>query len=420
MQRIILEFIYCLLLANFAVAQSQYTGEHIFDTNVKSLKVAPVGKPYSPAIISLADDDTRLNVNFDYIDYDVHYLRYSVTHCNADWQPSGLLASEYVSGFNLADITDYKQSSSTFVHYYNYNFSLPNDELQLSKSGNYLLSVYEQDSPDKILFQTRFSVCENLVTVTADVTSRTDIDYNNEHQQVSFEVTYRPGVIANPYNELTAVVSQNSRDDNEAFVTTPMMVSTGKATYEHNRALIFPAGNEYRRMETVNTHLLTMGVQGIQYFEPYYHATLFPDRMRVEQPYLYDQTQYGRFTIRNAESDDSNTEADYMITHFALLTDEKLSGGNVFLQGEFTKGLPAEACLMHYADGSYTCDIMLKQGAYNYQYLWVPDGSSVGETSRIEGNKFQTINEYLIKIYARPSGERYDHFVGYGIAFGGR
>ena len=94
---------------------------HIFDNNVHSLKVYLASNMYIPPVLMMNGDD-HLVVNFDYIDYDVHYLRYSVTHCNADWQPSQLVESEYVSGFNYADIDDYAHSEATYVHYYNYQF----------------------------------------------------------------------------------------------------------------------------------------------------------------------------------------------------------------------------------------------------------------------------------------------------------
>ena len=408
-----------MLLAGQAMAQAVNTLPQVLDSKVKSVQIAPSSNLYLPPIYVMGSDDV-LNITFDYLDYDVHYLRYSVRHCNANWQPSVLVPSEYVSGFNEADITDYAQSNSTFVHYYNYNFTLPNADMQFYKSGNYLLTVYEQDNPEKVLFQARLAVCENTVAVHVDATSRTDVDYNDRHQQVSFTVDYKQGLIADPYNELTAVVSQNSRLDNEVYLTRPFMVSPGQVTYDHYRSLIFPAGNEYRRIETVNLHSLNMGVERVQYFEPYYHATLRVDEARAASPYLYDKTQHGHFTIRNAESDYSATESDYLVTHFSLDCD-RMTGGKIYVQGAFTQGLPAADCEMHYdqPSGTYTCDMLLKQGAYNYQYLWVPNGSSVGQTGPIEGDKYQTTNEYLVKIYDRPSGERYDRLIGYsGDRFG--
>ena len=335
-KRLIISLVCCCLVALFNMGQAVVdTRPHIFDSNVRSLKVALTNNMYIPPILMLNGED-RLLVNFDYLGYDVHYLRYSVTHCNADWQPSQLVESEYVSGFNYADIEDYEPCEATYVHYYNYQFALPNDDMELLVSGNYLLTVYEQDDPSNILFQTRFSVCEGKVNVAAQVTSRTDVEYNNRFQQVSFNVRYKPNQIKDPYTEFTCVVSQNSRDDNAVTVTRPMMVGVDHATYEHNRDLIFPAGNEFRRFETVFAHNLNMGVQAIRYYEPMYHAMLMVDQPRNETQYLYDQTQFVRFTIRNGETrGESALQADYMVTHFTLDAGGKLNGGNVLLYGEF-------------------------------------------------------------------------------------
>lgn len=394
----------------------------ILDNNVRSLKVSLASNMYIPPVLMMNGDD-RLVVNFDYLDYDVHYLRYSVTHCNADWQPSQLVESEYVSGFNYADINDYAQSEATYVHYYNYQFMLPNDDMDFLVSGNYLLSVYEQDDPDNILFQTRFSVCEGKVGVYPQVTSRTDVEYNNRYQQVSFDVRFKSGQIKDPYSEFTCIVTQNSRQDNAVVVKRPLTVGVDHVTYDHNRDLIFPAGNEFRRFETVNAHNINMGVQSIRYFDPIYHATLLVDEPRNEIQYLYDKTQFGRFTIRNAETrGKSAVEADYMITHFTLDVGGKLNGGNVWLCGEFTEGYPASMAMMKYdaSSGCYTNDFLLKQGAYNYMYLWVPDGTTVGQTGKIEGDHYETVNEYLVMVYDRPMGERYDRLVGYGVAYSGK
>ena len=152
-RKIILPFCIALMTLSVMAQNRVDTRVHIFDNNVRSLKVSLASNMYIPPILMMGSDD-RLIVNFDYLDYDVHYLRYSVTHCNADWQPSQLLESEYVSGFNYADIDDYAQSEATYVHYYNYQFVLPNSDMEFLVCGNYMLSVYEQDDPDNILFQT--------------------------------------------------------------------------------------------------------------------------------------------------------------------------------------------------------------------------------------------------------------------------
>lgn len=403
------------------VAQAVDTRMKIVDPNVRTIKVAPLSNMYMPPVVMMGTGDA-IGVEFDYMEFDEHYLRYSVQHCNADWQPSQLVESEYVEGFNYGDITDYDHSQATFVQYCHYSFSVPNDDFVITKSGNYLLTVYEQDDPDKVLFQTRFSLCERQVDVMATASSNTDIDYNGEHQQVSVELGYKNGEIKDPYNELKLVVSQNSRTDDYRVITRPLMVEIGKVTYDHNAQLIFNAGNEYRRIETVNPKGYNLGNVRIAYFEPYYHATLPVDVPRASSQYFYDQTQHGRFTVRNSETDNSATEADYVVTHFVLDTGGPLTGGKIYLDGEFLQGYPQGVAEMKYdaATGCYTNDLMLKQGAYNYQYLWVPAGSSVGLTSRIEGDKYQTVNQYNVYVYNHPMGERYDRLVGFGIAVSGR
>ena len=64
--------------------------------------------------------------------------------------------------------------------------------------------------------------------------------------------------------------------------------------------------------------------------------------------------------------------------------------------------------------------LLLKQGSYNYQYLFLPDGGSTASAGPIEGNYYETVNEYLVKVYHRPQGVRYDKLIGIGMGYSGR
>ena len=423
--RNIVAFIVMLSVAVFSLsadaAERMETRTMTFDPNFRSLQVKLEGNDYFPPIITRGNDD-HITISFDELKDDVTYLRYSLVHCNADWQPSDLVESEYVDGFNYAEIDNYEYSSGTFSQFIHYSFTLPNEDMQMLVSGNYLVKVYRENEPEKTLLQARFSVCENEVSVAATVTSRTDIDYNREHQQVSFVVDTKNYHVRDMYSDLKAYVTQNSRIDNEVMVSHPMMATSTTATFSHIRSLIFPAGNEFRRIETVATNYHTMGVEQMEYHHPFYHATLRTDYPRSGEAYLYDRTQFGRYTIRNAEADNSATSADYIVTHFVLNTGGPVTGGKIYLDGEFNNHLFTPSSLMKYdsASGCYVADMFLKQGAYNYQYLFLPDGSDKAITAHIEGDKYQTINEYLVRIYNRKPGERYDRFIGYGIAFSGK
>ena len=287
--------------------------------------------------------------------------------------------------------------------------------MRLKLSGNYLVNVYDTDADDstRSVLTTGFSVLDPQVSVSAQVSTNTDIDHNLSHQQVSFSIAHRGYTIRNPQTELKAVVRQNNRMDNQVSDLRPSYISTDRITYEHNHALIFKAGNEYRRFETVSTRYLPLGVEDLRLHDPYYHATLYTAQPRTAN-YIYDQDQDGHYLIRYDQAQDQDTEADYFFVHFSLSCPEPLAGGDLYLQGAFTGGRFDESTRLSYdpATRTYQTVQLLKQGAYNYLYLFLPDGSDRGSTAQVEGDFHQTENEYLILIYHRPFGLRYDKLIG--------
>lgn len=409
-----------LAIAASVAAYATDTRTAIFDNNFRSLRACTESNYYAPPVVEL-DGDDRVRIEFDEMSPEMRYMRYSLLHCDANWQPSQLVESDYVDGFNEADIEEYDFSSGTFANYVHYGISLPNEDMPILLSGNYLLRVYPEEDSENTLLQVRFSIVEKAVDIFAEVTSRTDIDYNKSHQQVTVTVDTKDYRVENMYADLKVVVTQNARSDNEAIVTNPLRVSSNKAFFEHDRKLIFPAGNEFRRFEMTTTNYIGMGIDRYAYHDPFYHAELKIDEPRCYGSYTYDQTQYGRFTIRESNAFDSNTGADYMIVHFALDIPRQ-SGGDIFVDGEFTQHNFTNANRMHFneATNRYELDMPLKQGAYNYQYLWLPHGSKAALTAPIEGDFYQTVNEYQIKVYNRRLGERYDRLIGYTVLYSGQ
>lgn len=334
-------------------------------------------------------------------------------HCNANWQPSGLLDSEFLDGFNEGTIDNYEFSQATTAHYVHYSFTIPNEQVSPRISGNYLLKIYPEDDPDKTLIQVRFMLSEATAHTTVEAAAQTDIDYNKAHQQLSITVDTDGAQVDDPFNDLIVVAGQNGRLDNERMLRHPLRVQGRKAIYEHSTPLIFEAGNEYRRFETVSTNYPGMGVESIDFFDPYYNFTLYGDERRDDEPYVYDQTQNGRYFVREYNSDNSDTEADYVVVHFSLDYPNE-TGAMIFLDGDFTQRRFDDNARMfyNYATGRYERAMLLKQGAYNYQYLIVPPGAKRGYTNAIEGDKYQTINEYNVRVYHRRRGERYDRLIG--------
>ncbi|MDE6283474.1 MAG: DUF5103 domain-containing protein [Muribaculaceae bacterium] len=391
------------------------TSTTIFDSSIRSLTVNIEGNRIAPPVLTL-DGTDRLIIGFDILGEDRNYLRYSIIHCSALWQPEELVDAEVFDGFNYADINDYTFSRGTTTHYVHYNITLPNDEYRFRISGNYLLRVYPEDDPDYTMLQVRFMVQEGAVNVGGSITTSTDIDYNASHQQLSLDIDTRNTYIRDPNTDLRIVVAQNGREDNRVILDRPSRMMGTRLIYEHIPALIFPAGNEYRRIETVNNLYPGMGVDHIEFHAPRYYHIVNTDKPRVHRPYQYDSTQHGRYFIREYNSDNSDAEADYVLTLFTLDM-LRIPDGDVYLDGDFMLRRFDSTSRMEYnpEELRYEKLLLLKQGAYNYQYLFLPDGSPRAFTAPIEGDHYQTVNEYTIYVYYRAPGDRYDRLLGFGM-----
>lgn len=405
-----LAFMMCVAVACCRAADIG-TAHGVVASTFHTLQMA-VNDDFMALPVIALDGFDRLTVSFDELSDTHRYLRYSVVHCNHQWQPDGHLAdSEILEGFNEGTVDDWEYSRGTVVHYVHYKITLPDENFSFKASGNYLLRVYDESDSDAVLLQVRFFVAESVAAVESDVSACTDIDYLGAHQQLSIEVDTRSRDIAGRLDDVVVVVGQNGRYDNEVTAGIPTTVTGTTLRYEHMPSLIFDAGNEYRRMETVSLLVPGMHVAEIAYVDTVYEVWLDADFPRDE--YAYDQTQSGRYVVRNSEvRGNSDTEADYVLTHFQLESPH-IPDADVFIEGDLTCRALDGQSLMEYnpATGCYEKSLLLKQGSYNYQYLTVKNGESVGKTGPMEGDFHPTLNEYVVKVYYRPHGSRYDRLL---------
>ena len=201
----------CSILHSLAMEPAN-TSNAIFSPSFHTLQTHLAHNDQLPPIMVLGTDDSIV-VSFDELSDDRRYMRYELIHCDSRWRPDGLVAPEYLDGFNEGVVDDYAFSQATTTHYVNYRIVLPNKDMQLRLSGNYLLRVYDENDPDKTLLQTRFSVVEPMVKIRGSVSSRTDIDYNDAHQQLTLEIDAEGMPVHNMYSDLRVVVVQNGRQD---------------------------------------------------------------------------------------------------------------------------------------------------------------------------------------------------------------
>lgn len=416
MIRLLSTFRTALAIAAIGLSTALYavenTSQKIFNPSFRTLKVEKEGDFMAAPVIALGSGE-KIIVSFDEIAEDYSTLQYRLIHCNADWQPSRLMESEYLDGFNYTDIEDYAFSQNTYIHFVNYRIAVPSDECPILMSGNYLLQVFPQDDPDDTILQVRFQVSEQSASVHGYASGRTDIGINTEWQQVAFEINTPQSVTSDPYNDLIVYITQNNRPETTRRIMRPLRMMGNTLTYESMPELIFPAGNEYRRFETVRVNYPGMHVDSLRYMGNNYHAWLATDYGREGGNYTYDQTQHGRFMTDEYNSTEPALGADYVTVHFSL-DFPQLMDGDVYVQGELTGYDYTERNRMEYnaERGLYELQLPLKQGSYNYQYVArKSDGSGEPDATLIEGNYAETSNEYLISVYLRTPASRGDRLI---------
>lgn len=367
-------------------------------------------------VLTLKSNET-LQLSFDDLTHEYVRYTYKIEHCDYEGEATDeLFESDYL--YSVADeevIDDYQPSQNTTVLYNHYSLTIPNARIRPLLSGNYRITVSDEDEEgnERKAFVCYFGIVDKKVGIQAQCSTDTEIDHNDSHQQLSLKLDCSNLTLRNAQEEVKLLVMQNRRLDNAVMGVPPTGQNGNSLLWEHSRDLIFDAGNEYRKMEILSTRYPGMHGESVRWFDPYYHYTLMTDYPRKN--YLYDEDRNGLSVVRYESSGDADTEADYVMVHFSLDTPPLTDGQSVYVSGRWTAGL-SPTYKMRYDEErqQYVADLLLKCGYYNYMYLTTSRTKPyVGRTdTSIEGNFFQTENEYDILVYYRPTGTRYWQLVG--------
>ncbi len=399
------------------VLQAQTIHTSVLKPNVQTLRMRYLNSEILQRPFLQLGGEEVLEISFDELSHTTHNYTYTLLHLNADYTPSDLQSFEYLRGFTTADITDYDYSINTQQLYTHYRFTFPNDDMQPILSGNYAIKIYEDGEPDNVVAYQTFVVVEPQVTIDATVRSNTDIEFAGRYQQLDIDLNLHNLSRTDP-QYIKLVVQQNGRWDNAVFTPQPTYVENNRLRYINNRQLIFEGGNEYRRFDIASIYFMGYGVDKIDFDHNYYNAFLFPSENNANRPYVTEIDANGQYVINAERTNDDDYEADYMWVHFILPQAKQWLDGTLYINGDLTYNQLAPMNRMQYDEQNqcYHLALYLKQGGYDYQYLFCPSkrASSMLQTAttfRAEGSYWQTQNEYTIYVYYRPFGQRYDQLI---------
>lgn len=404
-----------ILLSLILVKNVSAQRNEIYDRGIASLQVVAGQQWLSLPIIKLGSHgpNERINISFDDLTHTYHRYVYRIEHCEADWTVSDqLFSSDYIEGFQDGNtIDDIVESINTNTLYTHYSLQIPNEQCSLKMSGNYKLTVYDENDGDRPMFTACFMMIEPAMGVALDVTTNTDIDINKAHQQVSMQVNYGGINVTDPMSQIKTVIMQNRRWDNAKVNPRPQYIMPDGLKWEHNRDLIFQAGNEYHKYEILDVDHPSMGIDRIVWDGNDYQV--YPYVCTPRPNYLYDEDANGAFYIRNSDNIENDISSEYVYVHYTLKTPQRFAG-DIYVNGAWTNDQFTPEYLMTYNEINkcYTATIRQKQGYYSYQYVLV-DVNGVSQAVPSEGSFYQTENKYQALVYYRGRGERTDRLVGY-------
>ncbi|MBT8218759.1 MAG: DUF5103 domain-containing protein [Bacteroidia bacterium] len=404
-----------LLLPSF-LSQGQPTSGYIAEDDVyvdyvKSIKFHIVGLPLSMPIIDLSSS-SFLEFSFDDLSDNVNDYSYTIIHCDSDWQPSNLNEMEYIDGFTEADIENYEFGYNTFTPFTHYNLYLPNEDLRFTKSGNYVLLVYDDDTDAPIITR-RFCVVEPQMSINSIMTPTSNVSKSRTHQELDFTVIHRGINVRNPQSEIKATVVQNGNWQTAKTGLSPLFTRPEEMRFDYQDKIVFPALNEYRNLDLRSFQYRTENVLEIQDEGRSYNIILKLDGKREFEPYSFIKDLNGGFVIENNHFDDFDLESDYGNIVFTLDCIRPFRNAEVYIVGGMTDWKLREENRMTFNETyyAYMGDIFLKQGFYNYLYAVVDKTTGHIAYKNTEGSWFNTENNYTILVYYRPFGERYDRLV---------
>lgn len=392
----------------------------VLDERIRTIQLFREGWESSYPILTLGEN-VPLVLEFDELAESVNNFYYTVLHCNADWTVSDLMPQEYIEGYEDNLIEAYENSFNTYVNYTHYSLRLPNDEMRFTRSGNYLLVVYRDGDREAVVFSRRFMISEAAVTIDAEATRPVMTSFRDCCHEIDLVVRHSGYRIDDPFNETYLSIFQNGVWDNAISGLQPRFVNPGELVYDFQRENVFNAGNEFRMFDTRNTRVRAYHIQNIEFISPHMHYELKTDEPNPPHLYFNREDMNGRYHIGNAEGREPEVDADYVFVHFTLDSPFAIGDGEVYIAGALTNWQFTDMNRMEYDESAaaYRGSLLLKQGLYDYRYIYLPDDTRTFDVSEIEGSHYETENEYLILFYHRAMGERYDHLVGHQIVRSG-
>lgn len=390
-------------------------GDHIFKTNINSVKLHVQGDQLGYPMIRLNGGD-QLELHFDDLDADVKYYSYTFILCNADWSPVMLSQFDYMRGFSNVRINTYRNSSIALTRYTHYMASIPDKNTAPTRSGNYILKVFTNGDTSQTVFTKKFLVIDNRVNVGASVIQPFNASFAKTHQKIQFSVNVQSIKPTNIFQQIKVVLLQNNRWDNCITNLQPTFIRQNVVEYNTENEGLFFSQKEWRWVNLSILRLQTDRIEKGDYTNKGQTLWVKPESERNQLRYMYYRDLNGMYMLGNIENNNPYWQGDYASVWFQYFNPARnaYADKDVYVFGELTNYELSERNKMTFnpEKGQYETKLFLKQGNYDYVYITRDRKTNQLSTAITEGNWWETENNYTLLVYYRPLGGRADELVG--------
>ena len=402
----ILMLFFFLNISSLLKSQVEEVSEPI---NIKTIIFKGENENDQFPIISI---DENITLSFDDLNSNEEDYYYKIKHFNFDWKESGLFKNEIFDGFDNVRIANYSNSFNTLQSYTHYELKFPNDKTRFLVSGNYMIEVY--NSLDEIIFSRKFCIYDKKVETKVNVYRLQNMEFYKTHQSIHFSITPKNIIFREPEKRIKVTILKNYQWNSQIKNLKPQYIINSKLEYKYDTESKFEGGNEYLFFDTKEIRSTNQNISYINRSD-LYETYLKIDYSRNYGNYIYNQDINGNFKIRTINgSQNSKTEADYTWVHFSLVSDINFFENSIYIYGKFNNYKLTEKNKMYYNPSMelYEGVLLLKQGFYNYKYVSKAKDSL--NKNNISGSHALTENEYLVLVYYRDIGGKFDKLIGVG------
>lgn len=402
-----------LLFFVFTLATAQVEKEIIPPFNIKTVSFVQNNQNVVP-VFQLADP---FQLQFDDLFGNDSSYFYEIIHCDYNWNPSDLQKRDYLQGFDNQRIQESSSSFNCLQIYTHYRLNLPNSNTQLKISGNYILKILNEDK--EVVFSRKFMVYEDLVSVPIQVKRARNV--TNLDSKHNLEFTIKSNVInfQNPLKNIKTVLLQNGKLQTAIHNIAPQFTIGNDLVYKYDAPTQFWAGNEFLYFDNKEIRVASNNISRIDSQKEIYSSYLFTNEARANSNYYNWQDVNGNFVVRRLFAENSEIEADYSWVYFSLSAPLfRSSDGAIYVTGMFNNYALTPENKMEYntEKGVYEKAILIKQGFINYEYTAEQVNGNIDSENAIDGNFYQTENEYTVLVYYKENTDRYTRIIGKGTA----